>query len=114
VLTLAVVALLAVLGSATPARAQLTNFYGPNLTDTNAQSSANAGLFDIGSNFLLRLNKEATWGTSAAQNANPNGGGAPAPTAPGRKAMACGRAPRRRTILPATPAAPMAALPALA
>jgi uncharacterized protein with beta-barrel porin domain len=84
VLTLAVVALLAVLGSATPARAQLTNFYGPNLTDTNAQSSANAGLFDIGSNFLLRLNKEATWGTSAAQNANPNGGGAPAPAAPPR------------------------------
>jgi uncharacterized protein with beta-barrel porin domain len=51
----------------------------PHVTDNAAQFSANAAQLDIGSNFLQRLNRQATWGY--AQRDNAAGGGAPASTA---------------------------------
>ncbi len=47
----------------------------PNPTDNAAQFSASAGQLDLGSNFLQRLGREATYGY--AQRSNPGGGGAP-------------------------------------
>jgi uncharacterized protein with beta-barrel porin domain len=51
----------------------------PSLTDNAAQFSASAAQLDIGSNFLQRLNRQATWGY--AQRDNAAGGGAPESTA---------------------------------
>jgi uncharacterized protein with beta-barrel porin domain len=46
----------------------------PNLTDNTVQLSAGAAQLDIGSNFLQRLGRQATWGY--AQRDNTAGGGA--------------------------------------
>jgi uncharacterized protein with beta-barrel porin domain len=46
----------------------------PGPTDNNSQFSAHAAQFDIGSNFLQRLGREATYGFAARDNAG--GGGA--------------------------------------
>ncbi len=44
--------------------------------DYSAPRSGMIALTDIGSNFLRRLGKEATWGYNVALGSNPNGGGA--------------------------------------
>lgn len=46
----------------------------PNLTDNAIQLSAGAAQLDIGSSFLQRLGRQATWGY--AQRDNGSGGGA--------------------------------------
>lgn len=51
----------------------------PALTDNSAQLSANNAQLDIGTNFLQRLGRHATWGY--AQRDNSAGGGAPESTA---------------------------------
>ena len=61
--------------ASTSASAQTPPPVFPGSADNNAQFSAAAGQLDLGSNFLQRLGREATYGY--AQRANPGGGGAP-------------------------------------
>lgn len=51
----------------------------PGVTDNNSQLSVNASQFDIGSSFLQRLGREATYGYAARDNSG--GGGASQSTA---------------------------------
>lgn len=55
---------------------------GPHVADINDQFASHAALLDLGSTFLQRLGRQATWGIGAAANQNPEGGGAPAAAAP--------------------------------
>lgn len=55
---------------------------GPAVTDNNDQFAAHAALLDLGSTFLQRLGRQATWGIAAAGNQNPDGGGAPGTATP--------------------------------
>lgn len=76
----------------TPASAQCSfvaafNCYTPTNYSTppasnNAHLGAMAGLFDLGSVFLNRLDRNSTLGLNAAQRNNPGGGGAPADEEP--------------------------------
>lgn len=51
----------------------------PSITDNNSQLSVNASQFDLGSSFLQRLGREATYGYAARDNSG--GGGASQSTA---------------------------------
>jgi len=73
----ATVAGLAVLCSASSAHAQFAPV--PNVTDNASQLSVNASQFDLGSSFLQRLGREATYGYAARDNSG--GGGASQSTA---------------------------------
>lgn len=64
--------------AASGAKAQVLPIF-PNATDNNTQFSANAAQFDIGSNFLQRLGREATYGFATRDNSG--GGGASQSTA---------------------------------
>lgn len=76
----AIVAAVTVLCAASSASAQSTAPpVFPHLTDNNAQFSVNASQFDIGSSFLQRLGREATYGYAARDNSG--GGGASQSTA---------------------------------
>lgn len=55
---------------------------GPNSTDIETQFASHQALFDLGTNFLRRLGNQSTWGTNAALNRNPGGGGASEDTTP--------------------------------
>jgi uncharacterized protein with beta-barrel porin domain len=78
---LALAVAVAALGTcaASGARAQTAPPVFPGLTDNDAQLSAHAAQFDIGSNFLQRLGREATYGFAARNNSG--GGGASQTTA---------------------------------
>lgn len=72
---LAMAATIGALCAASGASAQSTTPPAiPHLTDNNTQFSAGAAQFDIGSNFLQRLGREATYGFAARDNSG--GGGA--------------------------------------
>lgn len=64
---------------ASSASAQTAPPVFPGFTDNNTQFSAHAAQFDIGSNFLQRLGREATYGFAARDNSG--GGGASQSTA---------------------------------
>lgn len=78
-LAFAVAAAATVTCAAPGAHAQTAPPVFPGFTDNNAQFSAHAAQFDIGSNFLQRLGREATYGF--AVRGNSGGGGAPQSTA---------------------------------
>lgn len=48
----------------------------PSRTDSNSSLSATAAISDLGSNFLQRLGRQATYGFDRAGRTNPGGGGA--------------------------------------
>ena len=74
----ATVAGLAVLCGASSAHAQFVSVF-PSPTDNASQLSVNASQFDIGSSFLQRMGREATYGYAARDNSG--GGGASQSTA---------------------------------
>lgn len=69
----------ALVSAAGDARAQFTPPPVPNVTDNNAQLAVGASQLDIGSSFLQRLGREATYGFAARDNSG--GGGASQATA---------------------------------
>jgi uncharacterized protein with beta-barrel porin domain len=78
-LALAVVAASAVTCAASAASAQVVAPVFPHATDNNSQFAASAAQFDIGSNFLQRLGREAIYGFATRDNSG--GGGASQTTA---------------------------------
>lgn len=70
----AIVAGLTIICAASSASAQTPPPPVPQVTDNNVQFSASAAQFDIGSSFLQRLGREATYGYAARNNSG--GGGA--------------------------------------
>ena len=75
----ATVAGLTALCAASSASAQFVPPPVPHVTDNNSQLSVNASQLDIGSSFLQRLGREATYGYAARDNSG--GGGASQSTA---------------------------------
>ena len=75
----ATVASVAVLCGASSAHAQFVPPPVPNVTDNASQLSVNASQFDLGSSFLQRMGREATYGYAARDNSG--GGGASKSTA---------------------------------
>ncbi len=74
----ATVAGLVVLSGASSANAQFVPVF-PNVTDNASQLSVNASQFDLGSSFLQRMGREATYGYASRDNSG--GGGASQSTA---------------------------------